>query len=84
MADPLRAAVERVGDQLEAGRLARVDRQMGEPVPGDRDRVAMVTRREPRLGAGEVERDDRVVVATAAHAQLGDLAGARPRCASRR
>ena len=75
--DPLRAAHERVGDQGEAGRLTGMDGQVGQSGAGDRNRVRVVTRWEPRLGAREIERDDGVIVAPAAHAQLGDLDRAR-------
>ena len=77
MTDPLRAAHQRVGDQGEAGRLTGMDGQVGQSGSGDRNRVRVVTRWEPRLGAREVERDDGVIVAPAAYAQLGDLDGAR-------
>ncbi len=50
---------------------------MREPGAGDRNRVRVLTWWEPRLGSRQVERDDRVVVASAAHAQLGDLDRAR-------
>ena len=54
-----------------------MDRQVDESGTGYRNSVRVVARWEPGLGTGEVERDDRVVVAPAAHAELGDLDGAR-------
>ncbi len=52
-------------------------REVGETVASDRDRVGMVARREAGLGACEVERHDRLVVAATPHAELRDLARAR-------
>ena len=76
---PIRSAPQSssVGDELETGRFARVQGEMGEAVASDRDRVGMVARREAGLGTREVERHDRLVVAAAPHAQLRDLPRAR-------
>ncbi len=61
VADAMRAVDDGVGDQLEVGWLAGVDRDVEVPLAGERQGLGVERRRPAGLGAGEVEGDHLVV-----------------------
>ena len=73
VADTVGALGDRVGDQRQVRRLAGVDRHVQVDLAGEGAGLGVQRRRESRLRAGEVERDDLVVRVAQPVDELRDL-----------